>query len=100
MRSLGHTFTRGATLVGSYDWVRAAGHGARYEHAHLPSRVAVAVAAAVVPAVAFLVAVAVGSEAVAGHRGRGGGAGNVLAFCRHMRARRRREWGGRRGLQQ
>lgn len=77
--------------------MRAAGHGARDEHAHLPSRVAVAVAAAVVPAVAFLVAVAVRGEAVAGHRGRDGGAGNVLAFCRHTWAQRRREWWAREG---
>lgn len=74
--------------------MRAAGHGARYEHAHLPSRVAVAVAAAVVPAVAFLVAAAVRSEAVAGHRDRGSGAGNVLAFCRqHAGADVSRGWG-------
>lgn len=84
--SLGRTFTRGATLVEPHDWVRAAGHRARYEHTHLPPGVAVAVAAAVVPAVAFLVAVAVRSEAVAGQRRQDGGAGNVLAFCRHRRA--------------
>lgn len=55
---------------------------------------AVAVAAAVVPAVALLVPVAVRSEAVAGHRRRDGGAGNVLALCRHTQGQRRRERGG------
>lgn len=80
---LKHTFTRGATLVRSYDWVRTAGHGAGYEHAHLPTGVAVAVTAAVVPAVAFLISVAVRGEAVAGHRGGDSGARNMAAFWRY-----------------
>lgn len=53
------TFTRGTTLVRSHDRMRAAGYRTGYEHAHLPTGVAVAVTAAVVPAVAFLVPVPV-----------------------------------------
>lgn len=75
-----HTLTRWATLVRSYNWVRTAGHGAGYEHTHLPSGVAVAVTTAVMPAVTFLISVAVGGEAIAGHRGRGSGAWNMAAF--------------------
>lgn len=85
---LKHTFARGATLVRSHDGVRTAGHGAGYEHAHLPTGVAVAVTAAVVPAVAFLIPVAVRGEAVAGHRGGDSGARNMAAFWRYARRRR------------
>lgn len=85
---LKHTFTRGATLLRSHDRVRTAGHGAGYEHAHLPSGVAVAVTAAIVPAVAFLISVAVRREAVAGHRAGDSGARNMAAFWRYVRRRR------------
>lgn len=76
----GLTLTGGTTLVGPHIWMRTAGRGAGYEHAHLPPGVAVAVATTVVPAVAFLVPPPVGGEAVAGGRGRGGGARDATAF--------------------
>lgn len=75
-----HTLTCWATLVRFYNWVRTTGHGAGYEHTHLPSRVAVAVATAVMPAVTFLISVPVGGEAVAGHWCRGRGAWNMASF--------------------
>lgn len=75
-----HTLTRRATLVRPHNWMSTAGHGAGYEHTHLPSGVAVAVATAVMPTVTFLVSVPVGGEAIAGHRGRGSGAWDVATF--------------------
>lgn len=79
---LGRTLAGGAALLRPHNWMRTAGHGAGYEHTHLPARVAVAVAAAVVPAVALLVPMPVGGEAIAGHRRRGRGARDVAAFWR------------------
>lgn len=74
------TLTGRTTLVRPHNWMRTAGHGAGYEHTHLPSGVAVAVATTVVPTVTFLVAVPIGGEAIAGNRGRGSGAWGVATF--------------------
>lgn len=59
--------------------MRTAGHWAGNEHTHLPSGMAVTVTTAVMPAVALLVPVTVRREAIGGHRGRGGGDGNMAA---------------------
>lgn len=58
----------------------AAGYRTRYEHAHLPSRVAVAVTTAIMPAVTFLISVPVGCEAIVGHRGWDSGAWDMATF--------------------
>lgn len=76
-----HTLTGGTTLVRLDNRMRAAGHGAGYEHAHLPSRVAEAVPAAIVPAVTLLVTSSVEGEAVAGcWSWDSGGGGDMAAF--------------------
>lgn len=74
------TLTGRTALVRLDNKMKAGGHRAGYEHAHLPSGVTVAVATAIVPALTFLVFLAIGCKTIAGRRGRGSGAWHLAAF--------------------